>query len=340
VWIIRSVRVWAFGALPGTADRGEARENKLSTPSIVLGEERPRSPSAAKWAGARGLAQALLNFYELTKPNITFLVVLSAAAGFCLGTSGPLNYLQFAHAMAAVALLCSGLGALNQYMERHLDGRMRRTAHRPLPSGKLEPLPALLFGIGISVLAEVYLATMLNPLAALLGFMTLASYLFVYTPLKTRTPWCTFLGAFPGAMPPLVGWVAARGQISLGGWILFAILFLWQFPHFHSIAMLYREDYERAGIRMLPVVEPDGRATSRQIVAYTLMLLPASLAPGLIKMSGAIYFVGAMVLGVVFFYFAWQCALAKTKVRARALLLASVFYLPILFGLMVLNQMG
>lgn len=312
----------------------------MSTPSIVFEKERSLNAPLVKLESSRRWTQTLVSFYELTKPNITFLVVLSAAAGFCMGTSGPLNYLQFIHAVVAIALLCSGLGALNQYMERHLDGRMKRTEHRPLPAGKLEPFPALLFGIGLCVGAEIYLAVWLNSLAALLGFITLASYLFLYTPLKTRTPWCTFLGAFPGAMPPLVGWVAASGHLAAGGWILFGILFFWQFPHFHSIAMLYREDYARAGIRMLPVVEPDNKATSRQILGYTLGLFPITLLPAVLKMSGALYLVAAIILGIAFLYFAVRCAVAKTKVRARYLLLASVFYLPILFGLMVWNQIG
>lgn len=312
----------------------------MSTPSIVLEEEKSLVAASARDGAPRNLIRVMMDYYELTKPNITFLVVLSAAAGYWLATTGPVNYLQFVHAILAIALLCSGLGSLNQYMERHLDGLMRRTEHRPLPAGKLEPFPALLFGIGISVAAEIYLALALNPLTALLGFFTLASYLFVYTPLKTRTPWCTFLGAFPGAMPPLVGWVAARGQMTREGWVLFGILFLWQFPHFHSIAMLYREDYRRAGIRMLPVVELDNRATSRQIVGYTVALLPLSLAPAFLKMSGTIYLLGAVLLGAGFLYFAIRCARAKTPKRARALLLASVFYLPILFGLMVLNHLA
>lgn len=313
----------------------------MSTPSIVLDEKQSLQTSASvERVLARSWAQSLASYYELTKPSITFLVVLSAAAGFSLGTAGALNYWQLINTVIAIALLCSGLGVLNQYMERDLDGRMRRTERRPLPANKLEPFRALLFGISISLIAEVYLGVALNPLAALLGLLTLSSYLFIYTPLKTRTPWCTFLGAFPGAMPPLVGWVAARGQMNLEGGVLFAILFLWQFPHFHSIAMLYREDYERAGIRMLPVVESNFKATSRQIVGYTVALLGVSLLPTWLGISGTIYLAGALVFGLIFLYYAIRCARAKTKMWARYLLLASVFYLPLLFGLMVLNQVG
>jgi protoheme IX farnesyltransferase len=312
----------------------------LSTSSIVLDKKQPLRNPLLRLGLSHHLVQTLTDYSELTKPNITFLVVLSTAAGFCLGTAGPLNYLRLLHLMAAVALLSSGIGALNQYMERDLDGRMRRTEHRPLPSGKIPPVPALLFGIGITVAAVAYLGFVLNPLSALLGCLTIGSYLWVYTPLKTRTPWCTFLGAFPGAMPPLVGWVAVRGSISVEAWVLFGIVFLWQFPHFHSIAMMYREDYARAGIRMLPVVEPDGKSTGRQIVGYTLALVPLSLMPAYLRISGQIYLAGAILLGAAFLYFAVRCALDKTKVRARYLLQASVFYLPLLFGLMVLNQIG
>lgn len=312
----------------------------MSTPSIVLDKKRPLRDPLLKLGRSRSLWQTLTDYSELTKPNITFLVVLSSAAGFCLGTAGPLNYLRLFHLMAAVALLSSGIGALNQFMERDLDGRMHRTEHRPLPTGKISPLPALLFGMGITVAAEAYLALVLNPLSALLGFFTLTTYLLIYTPLKTRTSWCTFLGAFPGAMPPLVGWVAIRGSISLEAWVLFGIVFLWQFPHFHSIAMMYREDYARAGIRMLPVVKPDGKATGRQIVGYTLALVPLSLMPAFLKISGTVYLAGAILLGLGFLYYAVRCAQDKTKARARYLLQASVFYLPLLFGLMVLNQMG
>ncbi len=193
------------------------------------------------------------------------------------------------------------------------------------------------FGLAISLSAEIYLAVALNMLTAALGLFTFLSYLFIYTPLKTRTPWCTFLGAFPGAMPPLVGWAAARGDVSLQSVVLFGILFFWQFPHFYSIAMMYREDYARAGIRMLPVVEPDGKSTAREIVLYTLALLPVSFLPTFIGLAGKIYLAGAIFLGVSFLYFAIRCAREKTRLQARYLLQASVFYLPLLFGLMVLN---
>src|SRR4051812_21738244 len=240
--------------------------------------------------------------------------------------------------MCGIALLSSGIAALNQYIERELDARMRRTASRPLPTGKLAPFEALLVGVGLTLLAEIYLALLVNPLTALFGLTVITGYLFMYTPLKTRTTLSTFIGAFPGAMPPLMGWTAAANEVTWGAWVLFAILFLWQFPHFLAIAWMYREDYGRAGIRMLPVVEPEGRITGQQIVAYTLMLVPVSLLPTMIGISGRVYFYGAIVLGLLFLLSSISAALSKSRQQARRLLLASVLYLPLLFGLMVLNQ--
>src|SRR5437660_5211675 len=221
----------------------------------------------------------LAAYIELTKPRITFLIVLTAAAGFCLGSRGAVDYVIFAHAMLGIALLSSGIATLNQFIERDLDGLMRRTADRPLPSGRLFPFEALWFGVAVTALAEVYLSLFVNVLTALLGLTVIAGYLFVYTPLKTRTSLSTALGAFPGAMPPLMGWTAARGRIDIAAWVLFAILFLWQFPHFLAIALMYRGDYGLPGISMMPVVDPDGRVTGQQIIAYSLMLLPVSLLP-------------------------------------------------------------
>lgn len=277
-------------------------------------------------------------YAELTKPRITFLIVLTSAAGFAMASPGSLDYLALLRALVGIGLLSSGIATLNQYAERDLDGLMRRTASRPLPAGKLVPWEALAFGAGMTVLAEVYLLILVNPLTALLGLTVIAGYLFAYTPLKTRTTLSTLVGAFPGAVPPLIGWTAARGSVSLEGWILFAILFLWQFPHFLAIAWMYREDYSRAGILMLPVVEPDGRVTAQQIVVYTVMLLPVSLLPAVLGMSGKIYFVGAIVLGLLFLYSSLRAAFSRSRQQARRLLLASVLYLPLLFILMVLDK--
>jgi heme o synthase len=282
--------------------------------------------------------ERLAAYLELTKPRITFLIVLTAAAGFCLGARGMLDYIQLAHAMIGIALLSSGIATLNQYMERDLDALMRRTATRPLPSGKLAPVEAFIFGAGLTAAAEIYLALLVNPLTAWLGLFVIAGYLFMYTPLKTRTSLSTVVGAFPGAMPPLMGWTAVRGELGLEAWILFAILFLWQFPHFLAIAWMYREDYARAGIVMLPVVEPEGHVTGQQIVMCTLMLVPVSLLPVTVGLAGSVYFYGALVLGLLFLYSSICAALSHSRQQARRLLLASVLYLPLLFLLMVLNK--
>jgi protoheme IX farnesyltransferase len=284
------------------------------------------------------LRERVAAYSELTKPRITFLIVLTSAAGFALATKGSIDYLRMVSAMIGIGLLSSGIATLNQYMERDLDALMRRTADRPLPSGKLLPFEALVFGAGLTVLAEIYLAVLVNPLSALLGLTVIAGYLFAYTPLKTKTSLSTLVGAFPGAVPPLIGWTAARGDLSLEAWVLFAILFLWQFPHFLAIAWMYREDYARAGILMLPVVEPDGRITGQQIVIYTLMLLPVSLLPTALGVSGKAYFFGAIVLGLIFLFSSVRAAFSQSRQEARRLLLASVIYLPLLFILMVVNS--
>jgi len=277
-------------------------------------------------------------YFELTKPRITFLIMLTSAAGFALASRGPVDYALLAHALIGIGLLSSGIGTLNQFIERDLDGLMRRTSDRPLPSGRLLPIEALWFGVLLTAGAEVYLAALVNTLTSLLGLFVIAGYLFVYTPLKTRTSLSTAIGAFPGAMPPLMGWTAAVGEIDIVAWVLFAILFLWQFPHFLSIAWMYREDYGRAGIRMLPVVEPDGRVTGQQIILYALMLVPVSLLPTVLGISGKLYLVAAFALGVLFLASSIRAALSKSNQHARQLLLASVLYLPLLFGVMVLNR--
>jgi protoheme IX farnesyltransferase len=297
-----------------------------------------RTPAVAAIERSRlSLRERVAAYAELTKPRITFLIVLTSAAGFVLGSRRPVDYVTLLSALFGIGLLSSGIATLNQYAERELDGLMRRTASRPLPAGKLAPWEALAFGSGLTIAAEAYLLIFINPLTALLGLSVIVGYLFAYTPLKTRTSLSTLVGAFPGAVPPLIGWTAARGSVSLEGWVLFAILFLWQFPHFLAIAWMYREDYSRAGILMLPVVEPDGRVTAQQIVVYTLMLLPVSLLPVALGMAGRIYFYGAIVLGLLFLYSSLRAAFSMSRQHARRLLLASVLYLPLLFILMVLN---
>ena len=288
---------------------------------------------------ARVAARARIAAYvELTKPRITLLVMLTAAAGYFLGAGRTLYYAGFLHTMAGTGLLSSGIAALNMFMERALDARMRRTMSRPLPTGRVTARGALLFGAALTLFAETYLLVFVNPLSALLGLFVVVGYLGLYTPLETRTSLSTLVGAFPGAVPPLLGWAAATNQVSAESLVLYAILFLWQFPHFFAIAWMYREDYARAGILMLPVVERDGRLTKQQIVIWTLMLVPVSLAPAALGLAGALYFAGALILGALFLACSIVAFLTFSRRNARRVLLASVLYLPFLFGLMVLNQ--
>jgi protoheme IX farnesyltransferase len=289
--------------------------------------------SAASSGGRRVTA-----YLALTKPRITLMVTLSALTGYGVGSTSPVNWGEVLQFAAGVALLSSGIGALNQFWERDLDRLMHRTKGRPLPQGRMAPLHALVFGVTLALVAELYLAWMINPLTAGWGLVALTSYLFLYTPLKTRTPWCTFLGAIPGALPPLLGWTAARNAMGPEALVLFAILFLWQFPHFHAIATMYREDYARAGIRMLPVVEPNGRSTARQIVFYAALLLPVSLLPTYYRLSGLLYLGGAALLGLLYLWVSIQTAQTMTREQARRLLKVSVLYLPLLLALMVLNS--
>lgn len=280
----------------------------------------------------------LAAYLNLTKPRITTLVVLSSMAGFALGSKSPINWLQLLHTAAGIALLSSGIGVLNQYWERDTDALMLRTKIRPLPTGRVSPASALAFGIVMVLIAEFYLFFFTNPLTAAWGLVASGSYLFLYTPLKTRTHWCTFIGAFPGAMPILLGWTSARNSVGIEALVLFSIMFLWQFPHFHAIATMYREDYANAGIKMLPVIDKDGKATARQIVGYTLALLPVSLLPTYLKLTGMVYFAGALILGAAFLYASIVTARNLNRDQSRVLLKVSVIYLPLLLGLMVLNR--
>jgi protoheme IX farnesyltransferase len=287
---------------------------------------------------SQGFNKKLAAYLGLTKPRITSLVVLSALAGFALGSHSPIDWLQLLHTAIGVALLSGGINALNQYWESDLDALMRRTKMRPLPTAQLAERSALVFGIVVSLIGEAYLAWFLNPLTFFWGMVALASYLFLYTPLKTRTHWSTFVGAFPGALPPLLGWAAARNEVGIEAATLFGIMFLWQFPHFHAIATIYREDYANAGIRMLPVIDPDGKATARQIVGYAIALMPVSLLPTFLHFSGRIYLAGAMILGAWFLHTSLAAAKQLNHKQSLRLLKVSVIYLPLLLGLMTLNK--
>lgn len=285
-----------------------------------------------------GLREKLSAYFELTKPRIAFMLVLTSAAGFYLGTSKGFDFVVFINAMIGITLLAFGVATLNQYLERRTDALMERTARRPLPTSKITPGEALVFGVAQCATAELYLWFLVNGLTAVLGLVVIVGYVLLYTPLKTRTTASTAIGAIPGAMPPLMGWTAAANAIDLNAWTLFTLLFLWQFPHFLAIAWMYKDQYAKAGILMLPVVERDGRVTARQIVVFTMMLVPLSLTPFFLGLTGIIYLIGAALLGGWFLWASVSMAKAKTVEKARKLLMVSVIYLPLIFALMVLNR--
>lgn len=285
-----------------------------------------------------GVRDRLLAFVELTKPRIAFMLVLTSAAGFYLGNRGTFDLLLFANAMIGIALLAFGVATLNQWLEKRTDAMMDRTANRPLPSGKVSNVEALIFGSILCIGAEAYLFFLVNPLTALLGLSVIVGYVLLYTPLKTRTSASTAIGAIPGAMPPLMGWTASANEITLGAWALFAFLFLWQFPHFLAIAWMYKDQYAKAGILMLPVVEPSGRITARQIVLFAIMMVPISLAPFFLGFAGWVFLIVGVILGGWFLVESIRTARAKTPEMARRLLLVSVLYLPVMFAVMVLDK--
>lgn len=279
-------------------------------------------------------------YLELTKPRLTSLAIVTALGGFFLGGAGyPLNWPGLVVLLFGTALIGAGAGTLNQYIEREADGRMERTRGRPLPSGRISPDSALAFGVACSCAGLLVLAFGANGLSAGLAAATLVSYLFIYTPLKSRTTLCTLVGAVPGALPPLIGWAAARGELGLHAWPLFFILFLWQLPHFLAIAWTWREDYARAGFRMLPVLDPDGGSTGRQIVLYCLALIPVSLLPAAMGSFGWLYFLVALASGLGFLLCGLATARTRSAPSARRLFFASILYLPVLLTTMTLDRM-
>lgn len=287
-----------------------------------------------------GLRRKLGAYWELTKPNISSMVLVSTSLGFYLGfrtTGMDWDGGQFLRLLLGAALTAGGVGSLNEYWERHSDALMRRTRTRPLPSGRLTAAEALRFGLAISLLGLVILSLTVHPLTGLLAGITLLTYVGIYTPLKKRTAWNTLVGAVPGALPPLGGWVAASGSVAPGAWALFAILFAWQIPHFMAIATIYRADYARAGIRMLPTVDPSGRRTALTIVAFCVLLLLGSLAPTYLGITGWLYLSGAGLLGSVLLAFGFLAARRLGNHDARRLLFASIIYLPALLALMVVD---
>jgi heme o synthase len=277
-------------------------------------------------------------YVTLTKPDVSFLVLLTTAAGYYMGARGPVNWTNMLHTVFATMLIAAGTAALNHYAERDSDRYMRRTASRPLPSGILQPREALSFGVALCVAGALYLYLSVGWLPTVLGVVTSLTYLLAYTPLKKRTVWATFVGAFPGAIPPMIGWAAASGSLDLGAWLLFAIVFLWQFPHFHAIAWMYREDYARAGILMLPVVDHDGTRTFRQIILTATALVGVSLLPAVTGLAGTAYFFGALLVSVALLQVCYWAAIARTNVRAKWLMHATVAHIPLLLALMVYDK--
>lgn len=282
----------------------------------------------------------MLAYIDLAKPRVVSMILVTTLAGFYLGSHGRTDYWLLLHTLASTALAAAGTLALNQYLERDLDAIMLRTRSRPLPAGKLEPREVLLFGNVVAVIGVAYQMLAVGALPAAVTAVTTASYLFLYTPMKRWTPFCSLVGAVPGALPPVTGWAAATGDLGVAAWVLFSILFLWQLPHSLAIAHMYRDDYARAGIRLLPVIDPEGGSTGRQIVINSLALLSVALLPTLVGVSGAVYFFTALVLGLMLLVFSLQLARTRELADARRLLFASLIYLPTLLAVMALDKLG
>ena len=298
---------------------------RVSSQAVVVAEPRERRRVAA-------------DLIALTKPRVVLMVLVTTVVGYYVGLTGAPDYVRLVHLLIGTMLAAGGTLALNQYWERDVDARMERTRVRPLPDGRLSPLEALVFAGAVTLAGLGYLGAFVGPLVMLVTAVTTALYLFAYTPLKLRTPLCTIIGAVPGALPPVTGWVASREAFGLGAWVLFGILFLWQLPHTLAIARLYRDDYARAGVRLLPVVDADGTSTERQIVTGCLALLAVSLLPTLIGLAGPLYFVGAFLLGAAFVAIGARQALSPSAGSARRVLFASLLYLPILLTLLAIDK--
>jgi len=281
-----------------------------------------------------------LDFLELTKPRVSLMVLVTMFVGFYLGSEHGAGYLRLIESLIGTALAAGGTLALNQFLERRADALMARTRHRPLPDGRMQPTEALLFGVGLAAAGLLILALTVNALSALVTASIVGSYLFIYTPLKQRSSLCGMVGAVPGALPPVIGWTAATGSLSIEAWVLFAIMFLWQIPHTLAIARLYRDDFAKAGIRFLPVVESDGWTTGRQVITHSLALLVVSLLPTLLGLAGTVYFLAALLLGSGFLWYGIGLAISQSLAAARRLLLASLIYLPLLLVVMALDRVS
>jgi protoheme IX farnesyltransferase len=278
------------------------------------------------------------DFAALAKPRLNLLVVASTAAGYAMGTTEGFSVGLVAALLVGTGLVAGGASAFNQVLERDLDAMMRRTRMRPLPDRRLQPAEAVVFGAAITVTGLLLLAAFTNLLAAGVALATIVSYVAIYTPLKRRSSFGTVIGAIPGALPPVIGWAAARGALTAEAWALFGIVFLWQLPHFLAIAWIYRDDYARAGYPMLPVIEPDGHSTARQSLIYAAALVPLSLAPTLLQIAGNVYFVVALALGLAFVYLTFRFARTRAVRDARAVFFGSIAYLPLVWILMIADK--
>jgi heme o synthase len=291
--------------------------------------------SSAAQAGRFEGSRLFSDYWELTKPEVNLLILITTFVGFYLASireGRPFSFLGLFNTLLGTLLVASGTGTLNQYLERNFDAQMRRTARRPAAAGRIKPPAVLAFGVALAAVGSVFLAATVHPLASLLAVLTLLTYLFAYTPLKRKTPLCVLVGAFPGAMPPLIGWAAASGRLDIQAGILYALVFLWQFPHFMTIAWMYREDYDRAGYLVLP----KGNARVRFVTLETLLPLFGLVAISLMQFPtrhAAIFYCAATLLGAGFTYFAWKFLFERSRAAARRLLTASIIYLPLLFGL-------
>ncbi len=302
------------------------KDTQLDAASIALPDDAQR-------------ATGLGDYFALTKPRLNFLVVATSAAGYYLGGPGGVDVVSMAEAVVGTALVAGGAAVLNQLYERDTDALMRRTRLRPLPAGRVAPSDARTFGIALSVAGLLLLAARANWLSAALALATLVIYLAIYTPMKRRTSLATLVGAIPGALPALIGWTASRGSIAYGGAALFAIVFLWQIPHFMAIAWLYRDDYGKAGFPMLPVIDPEGRRAGRQAVAYAAALVPVSLAPTYVGIAGSIYFAAALLLGLALLVLSVRFSFSRSDAAARALFFGSITYLPLIWIIMIADKL-
>jgi protoheme IX farnesyltransferase len=315
-----------------------AAPDLIDLPDDAIVDVSPAPASNAIAAPER--ASKLHDLYELTKPRMNFLVVVTTMVGYYMAAPRGMGgeWARLFHTLLGTALTAAGASVLNQYVERAYDALMPRTANRPLPGGRVQPLEALVLGVILSIAGTLYLSLFVNALTAALGAFTLASYVFLYTPMKRWTTLCTLVGAIPGAVPPMMGWTAVHDNLAVPAWALFGILFFWQMPHFLAIAILFKDDYAAGGFKMLPVVDQDGISTSRQIVLYAAALIPVTLFPTIAGMAGTTYFLLAAVMGLAFFGLSVQCALSRSRGDARRLFFASIVYLPLLLAAMMVDK--